>query len=162
MPEKRTIKKAQQKKREEKSPSTQAGPFVHEEIKHVRKGKHGARNVKQAIAIGLSKARRAGVEIPPPPGEKAAMPEAQNIGQIAEKKISPQKSVAGIKRMQREPKGTVSPEALSIQTKRAAKQRGKARLHTAAMKAIKTKGKSGLKSAATKAARTRAAQKKAA
>ena len=60
MPEKRTIEKARKAKREGKSPSTQAGEFVHEEIKHVREGKHGARSPQQAIAIGLSKARRAG------------------------------------------------------------------------------------------------------
>ncbi|MEK6624750.1 MAG: DNA-binding protein [Bdellovibrionota bacterium] len=162
MPEKRTIKKAQQKKQEGKAPSTQAGPFVHEEIKHIRKGKHGAKNVKQAIAIGLSKARRAGVEIPPLPGGKANMPEIRNTARIVVKKTSPKKSLAGVKRMLREPKGSASTEALSIQTKGAAKQRGKASLHAAALKAIKTKGKSGLRSAAAKAARTRAAQKTAA
>lgn len=66
MPEKRTLKRAQQDKREGKSASTQAGEFVHEEIEHIREGKHGARSAKQAIAIGLSKARRAGVDLPPP------------------------------------------------------------------------------------------------
>src|SRR6188768_2885047 len=66
MPEKRTLKKARAAKRAGKSPTTQAGEFVHEEIKHVREGKHGARSAKQAIAIGLSKARRAGVDLPPP------------------------------------------------------------------------------------------------
>src|SRR5579864_5402884 len=66
MPEKKTIEKARQDEREGKSPSTQAGEFVHEEIEHVKEGKHGARSTKQAIAIGLSKARRAGVKLPPP------------------------------------------------------------------------------------------------
>src|SRR5918993_1852319 len=66
MPEKKTIAEARKAKREGKSPSTQAGAFVHEEIEHVREGKHGARSAKQAIAIGLSKARRAGVKLPPP------------------------------------------------------------------------------------------------
>ena len=64
MPDKETIKRAQRDKREGKSPSTQAGEFVREEIHHVREGKHGATSTKQAIAIGLSKARRAGVRIP--------------------------------------------------------------------------------------------------
>lgn len=64
MPEKRTVKRAQAAKRAGKAPSTQAGEFVHEEIEHIREGKHGARSAKQAIAIGLSKARRAGVKIP--------------------------------------------------------------------------------------------------
>src|SRR5437867_3663042 len=66
MPEKTTLKRARKDKREGKAPSTQAGEFVEEEIQHIRKGKHGARSAKQAIAIGLSKARRAGVELPPP------------------------------------------------------------------------------------------------
>ena len=66
MPEKETLERAEQDKREGKSPSTQAGEFVHEEIEHIREGKHGARSTKQAIAIGLSKARRAGVDLPPP------------------------------------------------------------------------------------------------
>ena len=73
MPEKRTLKRARQDKREGKSASTQAGEFVHEEIEHIREGKHGARSTKQAIAIGLSKARRAGVDLPPPKkGEASA------------------------------------------------------------------------------------------
>jgi hypothetical protein len=63
MPEKKTLERAREDKREGKSPSTQAGEFVHEEIEHIREGKHGARSAKQAIAIGLSKARRAGVEL---------------------------------------------------------------------------------------------------
>ena len=67
MPEKSTVARARKDKRQGKSPSTQAGEFVHEEIEHVREGKHGARSTKQAIAIGLSKARRAGVKLPPPP-----------------------------------------------------------------------------------------------
>src|SRR5688500_11634420 len=66
MPEKETLERARKDKREGKSPSTQAGEFVREEIHHVREGKHGARSTKQAIAIGLSKARRAGVKLPPP------------------------------------------------------------------------------------------------
>src|ERR1051326_1928507 len=66
MPEKNTLRKAQRDKREGKSPGTQAGEFVHEEIENIRQGKHGARNAKQAIAIGLSKARRAGVDLKPP------------------------------------------------------------------------------------------------
>lgn len=70
MPEKETIEKAEQRKREGKAPSTQAGEFVREEMRHVREGKHGARSTKQAIAIALSKARRAGVKLRPPKKEK--------------------------------------------------------------------------------------------
>src|SRR6267378_436253 len=67
MPEQRTLKRARRDRRQGKAPSTQAGEFVREEIEHVRQGKHGARSTKQAIAIGLSKARRSGVKLPPPP-----------------------------------------------------------------------------------------------
>src|SRR5262247_1952223 len=66
MPEKETLERARRDKKEGKSPSTQAGEFVREEMEHIREGKHGARSTKQAIAIGLSKARRAGVDLPPP------------------------------------------------------------------------------------------------
>src|ERR1700735_5669901 len=68
MPEKETIERAREDEREGKAPGTQAGEFVREEIEHIREGKHGARSAKQAIAIGLSKARRAGVKLPPPKG----------------------------------------------------------------------------------------------
>ena len=69
MPEPKTIELARRKAREGKAPTTQAGEFVREEIHHIREGKHGARSAKQAIAIGLSKARKAGVDLPPPPGK---------------------------------------------------------------------------------------------
>jgi hypothetical protein len=66
MPEKRTLKRAQKARRKGKAPTSQAGEFVREEMEHIREGKHGAQSTKQAIAIGLSKARRAGVKLPPP------------------------------------------------------------------------------------------------
>jgi Family of unknown function (DUF6496) len=69
MPEQETVRRAQQDLREGKSPSTAAGEFVREEIEHVRKGKHGARSPQQAIAIGLSEARRAGIPLPPKKGK---------------------------------------------------------------------------------------------
>ena len=72
MPEKKTLERARKDAREGKAPSTQAGEFVREEMEHVREGKHGARSTKQAIAIGLSKARRAGVKLPPPKAGKAS------------------------------------------------------------------------------------------
>src|SRR6188474_1873088 len=72
MPSRETVKRARKDARQGKAPSTQAGEFVHEEIKHIREGKHGARSTKQAIAIGLSKARRAGVKLPPPEKGKAS------------------------------------------------------------------------------------------
>lgn len=72
MPEKKTLERARKDKREKKAPTTQAGEFVREEMEHIREGKHGARSTKQAIAIGLSKARRAGVDLPPPKKGKAS------------------------------------------------------------------------------------------
>ena len=72
MPEKETIERARKDKREGKAPSTQAGEFVREEIEHIREGKHGARSTKQAIAIGLSKARKKGAKVPRKPGSKKA------------------------------------------------------------------------------------------
>jgi hypothetical protein len=74
MPDRKTLERAKKDKREGKAPSTQAGEFVREEIEHIREGKHGARSTEQAIAIGLSKARRAGVKLPPP--KKGATSEA--------------------------------------------------------------------------------------
>src|SRR5215471_5470715 len=72
MPEQETIERAREDEKEGKAPSTQAGEFVREEIEHIREGKHGARSTKQAIAIGLSKARRAGVKLPPPKEGKSS------------------------------------------------------------------------------------------
>ena len=72
MPEKETLERAHEDAREGKSPSTQAGEFVREEIHHIREGKHGASSTKQAIAIGLSKARRSGVDLPAPPAGRTS------------------------------------------------------------------------------------------
>jgi hypothetical protein len=72
MPEQRTVESARKAKRAGKAPTTQAGEFVHEEMRHIRQGKHGARSTNQAIAIGLSKARRAGVKLPRPPASAKA------------------------------------------------------------------------------------------
>src|ERR671935_60612 len=86
MPEKATVERARQDKRAGKAPTTQAGEFVREEMHHVREGKHGARSTKQAIAIGLSKARRSGVKLPKPParGSKTGRADetAQSVGLI--------------------------------------------------------------------------------
>src|SRR3954463_3587318 len=85
MPEKETIRRAKQDAREGKAPSTQAGEFVREEMDHIREGKHGARSTKQAIAIGLSKARRAGVSLPPPK-KGTTSPATRRSAQLATKK----------------------------------------------------------------------------
>src|SRR5437660_9601633 len=85
MPDKETLERAERDKRAGKSPSTQAGEFVREEIRHVREGKHGVRSTKQAIAIGLSQARRAGVKLPPPPADKASPKTRQSARRAYEK-----------------------------------------------------------------------------
>jgi hypothetical protein len=160
MPLKTTIKKAKAAKKQGKSPSTQAGEFVHEEIEKIRKGQHGARSAKQAIAIGLSKARRAGVDLEPP--KKGTVSEktrksaasAYKKGQ-AHEPVSPKRSAAREKALKKEPKTAASHEALSRQTKAAAKKRTAAERSAAAKKAAKTKGAAGRSKAAKKAARTR-------
>jgi hypothetical protein len=98
MPEKRTMKKARAAKRAGKAPSTQAGEFVHEEIEHVRKGKHGARSTKQVIAIGLSKARRAGVKLPPPPSRKTRRAPRRSGNPASTKALSRQATNAARRR----------------------------------------------------------------
>lgn len=161
MPEAATTEKAKEDLREGKAPSTAAGEFVHEEIEHVREGKHGARSPQQAIAIGLSKARRAGVPLKPPKkGSTSLKKKAEQDyeeGQSGKgKKTSARRSAARKRVMKSEPKSTASRGALSKQTKKAAKKRGATSRKAAAKKAVKTKGKAELKSAAKKAARTRA------
>src|SRR5688572_1742202 len=124
MPERETIERARKDAREGKAPSTQAGEFVREEIEEIREGKHGARSAKQAIAIGLSKARRAGVDLPPP--EKGEAPAATRrkaardyaAGQREPgKKPSPKRSRATLKALKREGRSAVSHTALSRQAR---------------------------------------------
>ena len=130
MPEKETLKRARKAKREGKSPSTQAGEFVHEEIEHIREGKHGARSTKQAIAIGLSKARRAGVKLKPPrKGQASARTRKSAARDYREgrsgtrRKPSPARSRASKRVLKREPRRVVSHEALSRQARAAARRR---------------------------------------
>ena len=149
MPEKRTIERAREDAREGKSPSTQAGEFVREEVHHIREGKHGARSTKQAIAIGLSKARRAGVKLPPNPSGKTT--------KATRRKPSAKRSRAISGVLKREGRSAASKESLSRQARSSAKTRGHQNLRKAAAKAVRTKGKAGLKRAAKKAARTRKA-----
>jgi len=133
MPEKRTIKRARKAKREGKSPTTQAGEFVHEEIEHIREGKHGARSTKQAIAIGLSKARRAGVKLKPPRKGQASARTRKRAAQDyqagqsgSKRKPSAKRSRASLRRLKREPTRTASRKALSRQAKTAARRRRRA------------------------------------
>ena len=132
MPEKETLKRAKKDLREGKSETTAAGEFVREEIEHVREGKHGARSAKQAIAIGLSKARRAGIPLEPPAPDKTSASTRQKAERDYEKGQSdPQTAEEGsskrgqarMKAMQREPKSSVSHSALSKQAKSAARRR---------------------------------------
>lgn len=164
MPEKDTIERARKDAREGKAPSTQAGEFVHEEIRHIREGKHGARSTKQAIAIGLSKARRAGVKLPPPKKGKASEETRRQAARAlakgqkaAAKPPSPRRSRATRTALQHEGKEAASHTALSRQALASARKRGPADRSRAAQKAVRTKGKAGLRSAARKAARTREA-----
>lgn len=164
MPDKETIKRAKQDKEDGKSASTQAGEFVREEIHHIREGKHGARSTKQAIAIGLSKARRAGVDLPPPKKGKVtdksrkSAERAYKQGQEApNRKPSRTRSRATERALEREGTQPASRAVLSRQAKSAARNRTAEERSQAAMKAVRTKGKKGLSRAARKAARTRAA-----
>jgi hypothetical protein len=164
MPEKKTIDRARKAKREGKSAGTQAGEFVREEIEHIREGKHGARSAKQAIAIGLSKARRAGVDLKPP--KKGEAPEstrksakrAYEKGQKHEP-ISKARSSAGVRRLKREGRTAVSRESLSRQAHSAAMKRTASDRSASAKQAAKTKGPRKRSEAARKAARTRARKK---
>lgn len=162
MPEKTTLKKARKAKAEGKAPSTQAGEFVHEEIQHVRRGKHGARSTKQAIAIGLSKARQAGVKLPPPPKGRATKKTREAAERAARKGRTGAKRQTSAKRsravegaLKRESRAAASPAALSRQARTAASKRSAAARHRAAVKAARTKGAAGRHKAAVKAAATR-------
>jgi hypothetical protein len=130
MPAKATIQRAKKDLREGKSPTTAAGEFVREEIEHVRRGKHGVRSPQQAIAIGLSKARRAGVPLPPPlPGKakektRKSAERAYRKGQASPGE-KPARRYSRVREevLKREPKSTVSHAALSRQARSAARRR---------------------------------------
>lgn len=163
MPTKRTIAKAKADKRAGKSPSTQAGEFIHEELDKIRRGRHGARSARQAIAIGLSEARRSGVDLPPPRKgrtTKATRRKAKydsDVGQGRRKVHKRPRVAKAVKRvLKSEPRSAASHRALSRQTRRAAARRGASARSAAAHKAMRTKGASGRSIAAKKAARTRA------
>jgi len=148
MPEKETLERAAEDKAEGKSPSTQAGEFVREEIEHVREGKHGARSAKQAIAIGLSKARRAGVDLPPPKKGQAseetreqAKRDVKKGKRAAKKKPSAKRSRATLSALKREGHSAASKTALSRQARSAAKKRSAASRSQAAKKAARTRKK---------------------
>ncbi len=148
MPEKKTIERARADKRAGKSESTQAGEFVREEMHHIREGKHGARSTKQAIAIGLSKARRAGVDLPPP--EKGTVSSevrrsAQRDyrkGQSGEgRKASPSRSRATRRALKKESHEAASPDALARQARSAARHRTPTQRSDSARKAANSRAR---------------------
>jgi len=145
MPRKETTDRARKAKEEGKSPSTQAGEFVKEEIHHVREGKHGARSARQAIAIGLSKARRAGVDLPPPSKGKTSEATREKAekdieaGRARPKKASRTRSRSTREALRREGHAAGSRRALSRQASSAAHRRTKAERCASAKKAARTR-----------------------
>jgi hypothetical protein len=162
MPEKKTLERAEKAKREGKAPTTQAGEFSREEIEHIREGKHGAVSPEQAIAIGLSKARRAGVKLPPP--EKGTTSEktrrsakrAYEAGQKGKKRVSATRSRATEGALKRKGRSAASKDALATHARTSARQRTGAERSAAARKAATTKGPAERSAAAREGARTRA------
>lgn len=146
MPEKETLERAKQDAREGKAPGTQAGEFVREEIEHVREGKHGARSAKQAIAIGLSKARRAGVKLPAPKQasqetRKQAARDTRKGESAGKRKTSATRSRATSRALKREGTSAASKTALSRHARSAAAKRSPAARSRSAKKAAATRKK---------------------
>ena len=145
MPEKQTLERVKRDRRQGKSTSTQAGEFIREEMHHIRRGKHGARSSKQAIAIGLSKARRAGVRLAPPaPGSASAKTRRRarrdvQAGRHPKRRVSAKRSRGTMRALKRERRGAASRHALSRQTHRAARNRTHAERVAAARKAARTR-----------------------
>src|SRR5881397_3470332 len=128
MPEKETVERARRDARQGKAPTTQAGEFVREEMHHIREGKHGARSAKQAIAIGLSQARRAGVKLRPPAKGRTSE-KARKSAESAYRKgqrhqpVSAKRSRARVKALRKEGRSAASHKALSRQAHSAARRR---------------------------------------
>jgi hypothetical protein len=161
MPKQSTIDAARRDKTQGKSASTQAGEFIKEEMDKIRSGETGARNTKQAIAIGLSEARRSGVDLKPPSQGKTSEKTRKSAQSAYEKgqrhePVDPTRSRAREKVMKKEPHTAASPAALSKQARTAAQQRTATDRNASAKKAARTKGPSVRSAAAKKAAKTRA------
>jgi len=163
MPEKRTIARARRDAAQGKAATTQAGEFIREEIHHIREGKHGARSTEQAIAIGLSKARKAGVDLKPPARgttsertRRSAERAYERGQQGATTAPSPRRSRATEHALEREGKAAASTRALSKHARASAARRGAKSRSAAAQKAVRTKGPTNRSRSAKKAARTRA------
>lgn len=156
MPTEKALARARKDKREGKSPSTQAGEFVREEIDRIREGKHGARSSAQAIAIGLSEARRAGIDVPAKKGAAAKKSTRKKpVARKAAETISAKRSRAATNALKRESTAAASKTALSRHARKAASERTPAERSASAKKAVRTKGPAVRKAAAKKAARTR-------
>jgi hypothetical protein len=148
MPEKRTLKRARAAKRQGKSPSTQAGEFVRESIERIRQGKHGARSAKQAIAIGLSEARRAGVKLPPPKRgsssgstRRSAARDYRASQSRHAHKVNPKRSRAITRALKREGPSAATHAALSRQARQQAAKRSASERSAIARKAARTRAK---------------------
>jgi hypothetical protein len=147
MPEKQTLRRAARDRRQGKAASTQAGEFIREEMHHIREGKHGARSARQAIAIGLSKARRSGVELKPPAKGKASRKTrksasrdyARGHGAPAPQRSTARRANASERALKREPRSAASHRALSKQAHQAARRRSPAQRSAAARKAARTR-----------------------
>jgi len=164
MPEKQTLERARRDRQQGKAPTTQAGEFIREEMHHIREGKHGARSTRQAIAIGLSKARRAGVQLQPPrPGttsektRRTAERELKRAHDRPRARPSARRSRAAVRALKRENGRAASAQALSRQARSAARQRSASSRSAAARKAARTQGARQRSTAARKAAHTRSA-----
>jgi len=144
MPERQTIERARRDREQGKAPSTQAGEFVREEMHHIREGKHGARSAKQAIAIGLSKARRAGVKLAPPAKGRVSEKTRRSAASAyckgqRHQRPSVRRSRARLSALRREGRSATSHQALSRQASSAARRRGGPSRRAAARKAARTR-----------------------
>lgn len=165
MPEKRTMSRARTAKRQGKAASTQAGEFVREEFHHIREGKHGARSAKQAVAIGLSKARRSGVKLPSPrPGRASAetRERAQRdnaAGRRPGRKKSASRARASMRALKHEGRSAGTTRAISGQARQAARRRSPSERHESSMRAARTRARrTGKKRGSRRSKKTRASR----
>jgi hypothetical protein len=156
MPSEKALARARRDKREGKSASTQAGEFVREEIEHIREGKHGARSASQAIAIGLSEARRAGIDVPEKNGATVKTGSRRKpVAKKVTKRTSATRSRASTDALKREGSAAASKTALSRHARKAASERSAAERSASAKKAARTKSSVGRKTATKKASRSK-------
>lgn len=151
MPERQTLQRARRDKRQGKAASTQAGEFIREEIHHVREGVHGARSTRQAIAIGLSKARRAGVDLKPPSASRATPSTRRSAerghGTAASRRSTPKRSQSSLRALRGEGKSAATPRAISRQARSAASRRSPGQGSAAARRAATTRARRSGRSA---------------